>query len=368
MRGNRRVLVILGVLLLVVIVGGYFVWSNLNQGGEIPEETGEIPPEERPRTQIVVAAQNIPRGQQLRVEDGAVRMQPWPDDALPAEYFDALDQVDGTFARMEIPNGMPILPRMLGDPTTALEVYGSAAALFGDTGKRAYVIPMDTQGSVAWAIRPGDRVDVLAALKLMPADEEFQTPLPNLFMSLPSGAEGETALSGTYGRFETLPNGQPGLIFPSAQAHPYLVVQLTVQDAVVWQVGIWPDTETDAMQPTGVSAQPQQEGGGLATGAQPPAQATPPPAPVQRSEVEPITLLVTPQDALVLKYLVEMGADLDLALRAANDTAPVITEPVWLSYILDRYQIPDMAPGLPVIPTPVSRLQLTPLAPEAVEE
>jgi hypothetical protein len=80
---------------------------------------------------------------------------------------------------------------------------------------------------------------------------------------------------------------------------------------------------------------------------------------VVRADIEPVTLLVSPQDSLVLKYLMEMGADLDLVLRSAADNADlVITEPVWLRYIMDKYQLPDQQSDLPVAATPVR----TPLA------
>ena len=100
-------------------------------------------------------------------------------------------------------------------------------------------------------------------------------------------------------------------------------------------------------------------------------QATPPPPPaiIEPIRIDLITLLVTRQDAVVLKYLLEMGADLDLVLRPAGDTATAITEPVWLRYVLDKYQIPDTMPDLPIAPTPVREmLELTPLATPTVEE
>jgi len=67
-----------------------------------------------------------------------------------------------------------------------------------------------------------------------------------------------------------------------------------------------------------------------------------------------VTLLVTREDALVLKYLYEMGADLDLALRPAGVTGTVLqTQPIWFRYILDRYQLPGEMPDDPVGPAPL---------------
>jgi hypothetical protein len=325
--------------------------------------------------EIVVAAQNIGRGSELSTEKQAITMWPWPEEELPPDYFDALEQVDGRFARVDIPRGMPVLPSMLGEAGGKISKDGSAAALFGDPNRRAYVIPMDTQGAVAWALRPGDHVDILAAITLQPVDEEFRTPLPNQFETLtPIGttAEGEEQAvfqTGTYGRFETLPNGLQGVIIPSQTPLPsYLVVQMTVQDAIVWHVGIWgEEEETEVEGAAAVEATPEQ--GTLGEAEQPPEAPTPAPTPDQRVEIEPITLLVTPQDALILKYLQEMGADLDLALRSTGDVETTFTEPVWLRYVLDRYEIPSEPPQVPVDMTPVDEtLELTPLTPPPAPE
>lgn len=360
MRSNRGLVLIALLLILVAVIGGYlWLTSRGNQGTLETEVVPTEPPQKL--VDIVVAAQNINRGQRITVEDLAVILQSWPEDALPLEYFDSLEQVDQKFARMDIPRGMPIVPRMLGEPGGMLSVEGSAAALF-ESGRVAYAIPIDTQGAVAWAPMPGDHVDVIAAIKLITVDEEFQSPLPNQFISLP-GPE-EAPLSGAFGRFETLPNGQEALVFQSGATIPHLVVQLTVQDAIVWRIGIWTDPTGAAVTGATAPAQTAQPGGLLGAAPQQQQQPTPVPTPMMRGDVEPVTLLVRPQDALVLKYLLEMGADLDLVLRPAGDTSLVITEPVWLRYILDKYQIPDQPADLPVAATPVRPpLELTPIVP-----
>ncbi|MDX9954342.1 MAG: SAF domain-containing protein [Anaerolineae bacterium] len=346
MRSNRGLLLII-LLLILVGIGGFF-WLRLRGAQNTPES--EMTPTEPPQelVEIVVAAQDIPRGQRIIVEDLAVVLQPWPKEALPLEYFNTTQDVDQKFARMDIARGMPLAPSMLGQPGGMLSVGGSAAALF-ESGYVAYTIPMDAQGAVAWAPMPGDRVDVIAAIQLVTVDPEFQSGLPNRFISLPAG-EGEQVLSGDYGRFEALPNGQDAFIYQSGPGFPNLAVLMTVQNAIVWRVGTWNEPETQ------VAAEPEtrtEQAGGLlgSTAAQP--QATPVAAPVLRGDVEPITLLVYPQDSLVLKYLMEMGADLDLVLRSAADTDLVITEPVWLRYIMDKYQLPDQPSDLPVAVTPI---------------
>ena len=366
MRGNKT-LIFIALFLLFGTVAGYFWWKSRGSDKEVVEAT---PTEELNRTvDIVVAAQNIGRGNPILVKDNAVIMQPWPEDSLPLAYFDSLEQVDGKFARMEIPRGFPVVSDMLLESGEMLAVSGSSAAWF-EAGRVAYAIPMDTQGAVGWAPLPGDHVDVLAAIKLIPVDEEFQSPLPNMFQALPKGGAEESVefTGGVYGRFEALPNGQDAVIYPSGTGNiPNLVVQMTVQDAIVWHVGTWQEEEVKMPE---VSPAETEEGGSMLNEAMQ-AQTTPPPpaAVVEPIRVDLITLLVTRQDAVVLKYLLEMGADLDLVLRPAGDTATAITEPVWLRYVLDKYQIPDTAPDLPIASTPVREtLELTPLATPTVEE
>jgi pilus assembly protein CpaB len=58
--------------------------------------------------------------------------------------------------------------------------------------------------------------------------------------------------------------------------------------------------------------------------------------------VKPKAILLTlnPQDALVLKYMIDAGATLDLVLRAPGVERPFDTDPVDVDYLIDRYDIP----------------------------
>jgi len=355
MGGNRTLLAVLLVVIIIVAIvgGGYFYMMNRKGPNEpTPEPTAEVL-----YTEIVVAIQEIPRGMQISVEDNAITLQPWPNEYLPIEYFTDLNEIEGKYARMDIPRGSPIFPSMITRPGgMAISAEGSAASFFSPADRVAYALPMDFQGGVAWALKPGDHVDVVAALELTMVDPEFQTLAPNSFMSVPDpNAERTVTFSGVYGRFETLPNGEAAIVYPSSPILNNLVVALTVQDAIVWHVGIWEDVDQQQLAAEATPAAPAApaggEGGSPLVGGSSSTAPTPMPQVDVAKDVEPVTLLLKREDVLVLKYLYEMGADLDLVLRPAGYTDLVLQpQPVWMRYVLDKYQLPTAPSDLPVAP------------------
>jgi hypothetical protein len=52
-----------------------------------------------------------------------------------------------------------------------------------------------------------------------------------------------------------------------------------------------------------------------------------------------ITLVVSPQDAVTLNYLIFSGAQLTLALRGTGDDTIELTEAATLQFLLDQYNI-----------------------------
>ena len=53
-----------------------------------------------------------------------------------------------------------------------------------------------------------------------------------------------------------------------------------------------------------------------------------------------ITLIVTPQDAVTLNYLLYSGAQISLALRSSGDDSRILTEAVTLQFLMEQYNIP----------------------------
>lgn len=376
MRGNKTFAIIGGVLLVIVLIGGgaYFASVSGLLGGPAAEETPmgtEFVPQDY--TEIVVSAQDISLGMQIKIDDFAVQLQSWPNEYLPETYYTSIEEVDGKFARTSIPRGMPVMPEMIAREGGGLSFPGSSAALFSQKDRVAYAIPMDTQGAVAWALRAGDHVDVITAFEMVARSSEATTGGLNQFTYLEEKElPGQTNV---YGRFEQLPNGRWAAIYSAEQSlisemFPLLLVQLTVQDAIVWHVGVWEqdqEIETETA-PTPVAADAGGSGAMTVISTQP--EETPIPQVSERRDVEPITLLVSREDALVLKYLYEMGADMDLILRPAGFTDVVIqTQPVWFRYLVERYQLPDVMPDIPISSSALRfPLELLPLAtPEPAE-
>ena len=130
MRGNRGLVIFALVLIVLAALAGA-AYLYLQRSGNASNEPADVTPEVVPveTVDIVVAIQNVSRGMQISVEDNAIALQAWPSENLPYEYYTSIEEVDGKFARMEIPRGMPVLPDMVGRPGGMLSVSGSAAAL-----------------------------------------------------------------------------------------------------------------------------------------------------------------------------------------------------------------------------------------------
>ncbi|MFN2195239.1 MAG: hypothetical protein ACK2UW_03850, partial [Anaerolineales bacterium] len=66
----------------------------------------------------------------------------------------------------------------------------------------------------------------------------------------------------------------------------------------------------------------------------------PQPTPVSgETRVRAYMLAMNPQDALVLKYLIDTGGNFDIVLRNPNANQLFELEPVFDEYLLDRYQL-----------------------------
>jgi pilus assembly protein CpaB len=256
-------------------------------------------------------------------------------------YFQTKEEVAGKRARYQLTSGTILTTGMVSE--NALGSYASGQI---PPGYVAIPIPITMLTSVSFALQPGDHVSVLVALLLEELDPNFQSKLPNTTASV--GESGGTDVEGgqknltititsngegsVQGRTELDPIlNQPVYVQPSEPQRPRIVTQLLISDAMVLGVGRFPKDGG----PGDTVAEPTPQAAGELTPT--PGGPTPPPV----ADPDQVTLVVTPQDAVTLNYIMlNKGARLNLALRSAGDTKPMSAEAVTLQFLMDQYNIP----------------------------
>jgi pilus assembly protein CpaB len=259
----------------------------------------------------------------MPIPPDAIELREWRvnDPDYPSNPVFRLSRVVGQVARVDIPARRPVSRSMLADLDFG---EGSELALAIPKGKVAIAMPVSLMSAVADAIQPGDRVDVLLSLSMVEVDEDTQVKEPLVY----AGCDPLVAPCQ-----------------PSGVQLPRIVSQYTVQNATVLAVDVYGAPEVVAP-----AAQEVPEG-----------EEAPPAVPNVRNaltRLTSVTLVVTPQDALVLKWARESNASVDLVMRSAVD--PDIygqPEAVTLKYMIQRFEI-YTPPKLPSAPENVFRYRL----------
>jgi len=328
MKRGSRLLIVLVVIIVILVVAFLFVVQRGGLvGGAAPTQTAI------PMVNIVFVKQPISRDDQIK--DDSIEVRPIPGNPNSKMVTDKA-QVIGKYAVFPLAQGMPITTDMIAD-RPGLEQPGSMAAKVVSPGLVAISIPISPLGLVAYGLRDGDRVNVIATTRFIDVDPGFQSKLPNftaivtgpgfvpdtlpaLSASIKSGGE-----PSQQGRAELDPTLNQALYLqPSEPQRSRLVSQMILQNIQVLHVGDFPLTDAVATQ-----AAPDTQ----------PVGATPVPTPVPPLPKN-VTLIVSPQDALALTYLMNSDAQFTLVLRAPDDTTHIETEATTLQYLLSQYAIP----------------------------
>ncbi|NJD59619.1 MAG: hypothetical protein C3F13_05305 [Anaerolineales bacterium] len=351
-----RIFLLLALIIVVALALVYFVFSKglLTPGGGTPQGTSEpqFTPTPVNTTKVVVVTQQVQRGE-IITEDKLDYYDEPSDLVLPIMYTNTADVV-GKMARYTLDPYTVVTSNLVTDsPVTE---QGSDDALFISPGMVAVSIPITRLSSVSYAPQRGDHVNVIVTMLFVDLDPAWQTKLPNWTGNVigPAGGgvlEGgattdRTALdtllaqpfrgASEQGRTETdqLMN-QTFYLLPSESQRPRLVSQTLIQDVVVLQMGNFlTPAEKNALEATQPAPTATPE-----PGAEQPEQVAPTPTPIP-APPDVITLIVSPQDAVTLNYLIYSGAELTLVLRNPKDTETNGTEAVTLTYLLDQYNIP----------------------------
>jgi Flp pilus assembly protein CpaB len=364
-----RIFFLFAFLLLVVLVILLVVYLRFFRQPAGTEGTEVVVVQPTPALVMVLAvSQDIDLGGALSPD--VLTAIPWPRDAAnPEDYFVADNEaqlesvkkeLDGRTVRYPIKARTPLLKSMLRQEGE----FGSEFSVRIPHGQVAISIPINKLSSVSYAPRPGDHVDVIATFLFVDIDTDFQSSTPNHtgLVTAPGppnpetgepttvqltagvsnlGKEGlpnpetnernppQVLAPGIYGKVEIDPVlGQAIYLTPSEDQRPRMVSQRLLEDVTVLQIGTFPLQGQQVQQTTEEEQQPTEEGN------QAPAVVIP----------DVITLIMRPQDAIAVNYVLQAQAHasvrLSLALRAANDTARIAVLPVTLQFLLEQYQIP----------------------------
>jgi Flp pilus assembly protein CpaB len=336
--------------------------------GENGDEVGQVQPQPTPTpavrlVPVVVARASLSAGQRLTADLLTTELRPDSNLALqvmPAITYQNPDELVGRILKTDVAVGKEILSSFLALQPTDLVSMGSDLALYVDRGRVAVAFPIDRYSGVAYALRPGDQVDVLMSLNLVELDEEFQTVLPNHLARVDRIAleEGRAFLfaSEAEGRLQLLnvinlvaqvgPRG--GL---DAFQVPRQVTQLTLQQADVIWIGNWRNPAANLEQAFRAEPVVARPGEG---------QTAPQDDPLRPEPIPDIVILgVSLQDALTLNWAQVAGLNIQLALRAQGDNSIFVTTSVSLLQMSEQGPLTIPAPGrwsveprVDLVPTP----------------
>jgi pilus assembly protein CpaB len=326
-------------VLLIVVIGLVVAFVALRSFILQPSQPSTPVNEE-----VYVAGQNIPQGGKITSEVLATKTL--PQNLVTADMYTTGQQselLNNKIASIPLSQGTFITKGAVVDASQSVAIPGPAWAAVIPPGMVAASIPTTRFSLTSYGVADGAHVNVNACFQFVDVDAGFQAMLPNhtavlagtgaaqgslptLSLGVNSGGAGSTQ-----GRVELEPSlQQPYYVVPSEAQRSRTVCQTVLQDVVVMKVGNFPLVSTSQ-----TAAQQQQT--------QQQAVATVAP--------DLITLIVSPQDADMLDYMVYTSAQITLALRNPNDQSRQATNAITLQFALSQYNIPVPA-KLPYVNQP----------------
>jgi len=255
-----------------------------------------VPGATGPQVRVVVAAREIP--QHTVIEKADLSVKGVSADAVPDEaLLGGVEGAVGKIAERTISAGEVLVSGVLASYTpgsgekVAFTTLGSKAVVAQEDQVLFAIPPLDLMSTRFLEV--GNHVDVLVSLV-----QESEGAVPQ------SQADEEEGTGEQVG-------GSP----------EQLITAYTIQDAEIAAI------KYAAIQASQSGA--QLPGGGQGSGAQP-----------SSGVRQALLVALDPQDALILKHLMDRGAMLDVALRAPTSDQLFDTQPVDEEYLYDRYRLP----------------------------
>ncbi|MHC1741125.1 MAG: Flp pilus assembly protein CpaB [Anaerolineaceae bacterium] len=329
---SGRIIIIIALILIVGLVLVYLLLTSKPSTNNTTTGSVATPTPNVELVQIVVASQAIPRG--TIITSDFLTTIAYPKNEMPQDtFFENIEDAVGTKAKYNIDPGVPL--------TTSMVIHeneGSLASFDIPSGMTAFSIAISPETAVAYAPQKGDHVMIVGCMLLVDVDTTYQTILPDqtalTFASgYPATTGGAPTTSMTIqsqgvvkGQYELdSSTNTPIYVIPSEQQRSRLVCQTIIQDAEVLKVGTFPlGSDSPTVQSTPIVSVDQQ-----------------PTSIPSVTYPGSVTLIVSPQDTIILNYLELSGTTLSLALRSAGDTSTITTDPVTLQYVMDQKNIPS---------------------------
>ena len=287
---SRRVRV--GILIAIVGIGlaaaGIYVLSNIVRSSlaPLPAPT-PLPPITE---QVVMTTHGVALGTVLEAQD--LKLVEVQVELAPPGALNDIESAVGRFAKIDMSAGEVVLDHHLADPTN---VTHDVAFIIGDD-QVLLAFPANDLISTLSVLQRGDLVDLYATL-----EQEVRIV-----------REGPEGVVTTGGEEETM------IVDLTFDAMQRIEITALVAEIVY---------EEQQQGPPAIEF--DEEG-------KPLPQPTPKPSEI---EVKAYLLALSPQDALVLKHLKDIGATFDFVLRSPTSTEIFDLTPINSDYLMDRYEL-----------------------------
>jgi Flp pilus assembly protein CpaB len=291
---KRRGWIWIGGGIFLALLAGVLVFLVIVRA-TAPSGQALMPQDEGPRVRVVVSAREIPRHTVIEATDISVKGVPAgavPDEAM----LDGVEGVVGKIAQRNISAGEVI-------------VAGALATYTPGTGEE---VAFTTLGDRVVVARENEVLFAIPPLDLMSTEFLVEGNHVDVMVSLPQETKGPAPRSAS---------AEEDAQEEAGGAAQELLTAYTIQNAQVAAVKYdAPDVSKGA---------PPVPGGGEGSEAD-----------SSNGVRQALLVALDPQDALVLKHLIDKGAMIDVALRAPTSEQFFDTQPIDRDYLFDRYRLP----------------------------
>ncbi|MCJ7702912.1 MAG: Flp pilus assembly protein CpaB, partial [Anaerolineales bacterium] len=277
--------------LILAVLGIYAIRQILNQAlAPLPMPTPPGPVTE----QVVVVARDLAIGTLLAADD--LRTVDMPVELMPRNAFKDKLEVIGRVTKVALIDGEMVLPHHVANPTNVS--HDLAFIIEDDQVLMAF--PAGDLMSDLNVLQRGDLVDILVSIEKATDLLELDQTQTGDAVSVTAPQEGEPVT-----RLFT---------FDAMQAVEISAIIADIQYEESRSLGpLGADTETASADPA--NRQPSS------------------------ITVKAYLLAISPQDALVLKHLKDLGGEFDIVLRSASPPLYFDLDPVIDEYIIDKYEL-----------------------------